>query len=195
MRGKVILAVGTIALVAALAYQAQESSPVLCQEDFPRLGEIVGYRSQAMEPSPEELETLPKDTIFDKRSYQDAAGNWFFVSLVIGGRSKSSLHRPEICIPSQGFQMTEPHTIRVGDVDWRRVTLSRGAAGSIGFSYTFYNQTGYHTSSHIARIFRDVWDRSVLNRIDRWAMLTVNSSCVDDRDISRFLQKLGGLVK
>ena len=40
------------------------------------------------------------------------------------------------------------------------------------------------------RIFRDVWDRSVLNRIDRWVMLTVNSSTAVDSEIESFLERL-----
>ena len=43
-------------------------------------------------------------------------------------------------------------------------------------AYTFFNQDGLRTASHLRRIFADVWDRSIHNRIDRWVMVTVHVS-------------------
>ena len=91
--------------------------------------------------------------------------------------------------------MADPRMVEVGGVEWRLVTLARGLLPPLGFAYTFFNQDGFRTSSHVRRIFRDVWDRSVLRRIDRWAMLTVNSSFSDDRRVSEFLLRLKGVVK
>ena len=91
--------------------------------------------------------------------------------------------------------MADPRTVEVGGVEWRLVTLARGLLPPLGFSYTFFNQDGFRTSSHVSRIFRDVWDRSMRRRIDRWAMLTVNSSFSDDRRVSEFLMRLKEVVK
>ncbi len=60
----------------------------------------------------------------------------------------------------------------------------------MGFAYTFFNQDGYRTSSHLRRIFRDVWDRSMRGRIDRWVMLTVHSSVSDGAHLAAFLCEL-----
>ena len=60
----------------------------------------------------------------------------------------------------------------------------------MGFAYTFFNQDGYRTSSHLRRIFRDVWDRSIRGRIDRWVMLTVYTSVSDETRLAAFLGKL-----
>ena len=86
--------------------------------------------------------------------------------------------------------MTNPRTVNVGGVDWHVVTLARKDAPPMGFAYTFFNQDGYRTSSHLRRIFRDVWDRSVRGRIDRWVMVTVNASDADDFKLSRTLASL-----
>lgn len=42
--------------------------------------------------------------------------------------------------------------------------------------YTFFNQAGMRTASHTRRILQDVLDRSFLNRIDRWVMVSVQAS-------------------
>ena len=61
---------------------------------------------------------------------------------------------------------------------------------SLGFCYTFFNQDGFRTPSHVKRILRDIWDRSVHNRIDRWVMITVNSSRTDDAGMIDFIAKI-----
>jgi len=195
MRKAIIPAFTAILTVAVMAYQGVTVEPTLCDVPDVKLRELAGYESQPYEPSEAELTVLPKDTQFDKRVYLAADGNWYQVSVIIGGKNKSSIHRPELCIPSQGFQMVKPHTITVDGRDWHRVSLTKGTARPIGFAYTFFNHTGYKTSSHIRRIFRDVWDRSIIGRIDRWVMVTVNSSEDDDERLAAFLSKLEEMLK
>lgn len=188
--GCVVTALALALVVPAMVYQAQSPEPVVCEPPEVVLAEIDGFESRALEPSEAELQTLPADTRFVKRMYANARGDWFQVTAVIGGVKKSSIHRPELCLPSQGFQMTDPRDATAGGADWRFISLLRRDAPPLGFAYTFFNQAGYRTPSHMKRIFRDVWDRSVHNRIDRWVMLTVNSSTAADAAIAAFLERL-----
>ena len=159
------------------------------------LPEIAGFTFEELPMSEAEYETLPKDTTIIRRRYTAPDGHWYQASAVIGGRSKSSVHRPELCLPGQGYQMTAPHTLAVGPVSWRVLTLERGTEGRTGFAYTFVNGTGFRTSSNLVRIFTDVWDRSIRGRIDRWVMLTVSSSRSDDAGLAAFLKLMEGVVK
>ena len=180
---------------SCMVYQGLTVEPTLCEAPTVRLGELPDFKSEVLPVSEAELHTLPDDTIIDKRLYTDGNGVWYQVSLVIGGRSKSSIHRPELCLPSQGFQMADPRTIEVDDIDWHVVSLTRGAVPEHVFAYTFFNQAGYRTSSHLRRIFRDVLDRSLLSRIDRWAMLTVSAGTADERRLRDFLSRFTEFVK
>ena len=124
-----------------------------------------------------ELTVLPKDTRIMKRIYQRPAdGVRFLVSAVIGGQSKSSLHRPELCMPAQGYTMSNPHTLEIPGRPFRAIHLLRAGVPPSVLAYTFFNQAGVRTSSHTRRILLDTWDRSVHNRIDRWVMVTVSAS-------------------
>ena len=194
MRKIVIPALATALVSAVMLYQAKTVEPVLCELPDVRLTEIPGFTSEKLEPSEAERHVLPADTVIDRRLYTAPNGACFQVSMVFGGKSKSSIHRPELCLPGQGFQMESPRDVTVGDVAWHLVTLSRKDSPKLGFAYTFFNQDGYRTSSHLRRIFRDVWDRSILGRIDRWAMVTVNASTADDRLLAAFLERLKGVV-
>ena len=183
-----------VLVVAMMLYQARTVNPVLCEAPSVKLMEIKGFASEPIAISEAERTVLPADTEIDKRRYVSPDGE-FLVSVVVGGRSKSSIHRPELCLPAQGFQMASPRTVEVGGVEWHVITLARKEASSMGFAYTFFNQDGYRTSSHLRRIFRDVWDRSMRGRIDRWVMLTVNSSISDEARLMAFLGKLKEVIR
>ena len=183
-----------VLVVAVMLYQARTVNPVLCEAPSVKLMEIKGFASEPIAISEAERTVLPADTEIDKRRYVSPDGE-FLVSVVVGGRSKSSIHRPELCLPAQGFQMASPRTVEVGGVEWHVVTLARKEASSMGFAYTFFNQDGYRTSSHLRRVFRDVWDRSMRGRIDRWVMLTVNSSISDEARLMAFLGKLKEVIR
>lgn len=179
-----------VVVVSAMLYQAATPAVTVAKAPDVRLPEIGGYAWTAVEPSSAEIEVLPKDTRIEKRRYTGDDGSWFLVSLVVGGKSKSSIHRPELCLPAQGLRMESPHTVEVGGVDWRTIRLVSKDSPPFGFAYTFFNQDGFRTASHVARILRDVFDRGVFNRIDRWVMLTVVSSRCDDDGLSVFLGRL-----
>ena len=177
-------------VVPAMLYQATTPEVVVAEAPRVALGEISGFSSEVLEASEAELTVLPKDTQIFKRRYESADGGWMVVSMVIGGKSKSSIHRPELCLPAQGFAMVNPRTRMVDGRSWRCIDLVAKDSPTFGFAYTFFNQEGYSTASHTARIFRDVVDRSILNRIDRWVMVTVHSSFGGDAEMLSVLSKL-----
>lgn len=182
-------------LMLVMLFQLQTPKLVLSEDLGRHLGEIEGFNSEIVAPSEAELNVLPTDTRIEKRLYTDEYGRWFQVSLIVGGASKGSIHRPELCLPAQGFQMKEPKNIEAGGVKWHVIKLDRGVYGALGFAYTFFNQAGFHTSSHTRRILQDVWDRSILSRIDRWHMVTVNAYSSEDKALKAFLVKLEEVVE
>ncbi len=119
----------------------------------------------------------------------------FSVSSVVSGPAKQSLHRPELCLPSQGFDMGDDRVVRVGSTDWHVIELmAKGGRGAALFAYTFFNQDGCSTHSHEVRILRDVWDRTVHNRVDRWAMITVHLNMPDEAVLRAVLESLESVV-
>ena len=191
MRGIAIPAVATVLMCAAMWYQSLTPEPVVAEAPAVHIRDVDGYGVTELEPGEAELTILPADTRFIKRLYVADDGRWFQITAVIGGASKSSIHRPELCLPAQGFQMEKPRDLMACGLDWHVLSLERRGSPALGFAYTFFNQTGYRTSSHMRRIFRDVWDRSINNRIDRWVMITVNAHTADDGEIAAFLDQVG----
>lgn len=147
---------------------------------------------------------LPKDTKIVKRVYRSASGVQFNATAVIGGAGKSSIHRPELCLPSQGFLMSSPTDFTVDGRPFHALEISSGGNPPATLVYTFFNQNGVRTASHLRRIFLDTWDRSVHGRIDRWVMVTVHASALqgfslarpsDRSELERFLHLIGEMLQ
>ena len=194
MRNVLISFVAVAFVVVAMFCQTRAVDPVYCEAPSVTFPDLAGFTSELSGISEAEREGLPADTEVVKCRYVLPDENWFQVTAVIGGRSRDSIHRPERCLPAQGFQMMSPRNAEVGGVGWHLVELARREAVSMNFAYTFFDQDGYSTGSHLRRIFRDVWDRSVRGRIDRWVMLTVFSSVSDETAFKAFLDKLKGVI-
>ena len=87
-----------------------------------------------------------------------------------------SIHRPELCLPSQGFVLSERNIIHLSEsVPMATFALRKeGTLGTSGFAYLFLNSK-IATVSNIKRVLGDCLERSICNRIPRWAMITIQS--------------------
>ena len=182
-------------LLPVMAFQSIAPKPVLTEAPEINFPVVEGFKAEWVEPSTAETNVLRGATI-DKRVYKMDNGFWFQVTAVTSGESKGSLHSPELCLPSQGFDMGVGRIVVEKGVEWRLIPLTaKGDMPDALFAYTFFNQEGYRTSRHESRIWRDVWDRTVHNRIDRWVMITVHVPIKDEAFMRGLMRILGGMVK
>jgi len=57
-------------------------------------------------PEPEVvLNYLPKDTSFVDRYYQSPDGFWVNLTIILMGADRTSIHRPDYCLPGQGWSI------------------------------------------------------------------------------------------
>jgi exosortase len=65
----------------------------------------VNWEGQPVDVTPIEREVLPPDTGFSRKSYVSLHNlhNQVFLSIVLSGRDRTSIHRPEICLVGQGW--------------------------------------------------------------------------------------------
>ena len=133
-----------------------------------------------------ERDTLAKDTQFVRKIYTGPERDQIFVSIVLSGDDMTnSIHRPERCLPAQGWnvQSSSKRTIQVPGgkalqvtklqnrqiietADKRRFTLN---------NLNYYWFIGYRdmTASHLSRTGIDLRDRIVGGYSQRWAYITV----------------------
>ncbi|MBR0057194.1 MAG: exosortase [Kiritimatiellae bacterium] len=129
-----------------------------------------------------EHDLLPADTRIMKCNYYDTLGNGWKVSVVVNGRSRLSIHRPEICLPAQGWSIERGHienfplaggeSLAVHCMDVRPRASS--SSQRMGHGYFFVNPR-QRAASHFRRIFISVRDRALARRVTRWAMVTISA--------------------
>lgn len=135
--------------------------------------------------SKEEYEQLPKDTQFVKSLYQNPAGDQLYVSIVLTGRERESIHRPERCLKGQGHTIVSIAQTPVpmpgrAPLDVTMMLNERSISLPQG-SYTYYSFYAYwfvgqnrETPSHLMRMFWLAWDRVVHSVAHKWAYVAVS---------------------
>ncbi len=132
----------------------------------------------------EEYEQLPKDTQFVKAIYQNDLGESLQVSIVLSGRERESIHRPERCLVGQGFHLARGEVVAVpipGRPDLQvQVFLTQRKqeafldGGEVfGFYAFWFVGQGRETPRHLTRMFWLAWDRVVRGVAHRWAYIAV----------------------
>jgi exosortase len=180
----------TLFVCSLMILQSVSPSPSLTEAKEFIFPEYAGLQVEKGFASEAELTTLPKDTRIQKRIYSKNGNVLFRISEITSGKYKSSIHRPELCLPSQGFVMLSPRTVKAGKYSWRVISLLTKDGSEFLFAYTFFNQDSFATASHVSRIFKDICDRTFLNKIDRWTMLTIDSSISDIDAFVKILERV-----
>lgn len=134
--------------------------------------------------SKEEYDVLPKDTQFVKSAYTNDAGDRVFVSIVLSGAERGSIHRPQRCLPGQGHKNLEEHNLTIPlagegrDMGVRVIESDvLGYNREIAYhSYYAYWFAGLNreTPSHYMRMFWLAWDRVFRSQAHKWAYIAVS---------------------
>jgi hypothetical protein len=135
-----------------------------------------------------ESQLLPADTVVLKRIYRHPSGRAVHVSLVLSGRERASIHRPEVCLIGQGRTILDRYRLDVpieGQPPLRVMVLDlRQEAGRTGadpeglesyYAYWFVGkdrQTPYHWQ----RMWWMGQDRIFRNVAHRWAYIAIGGS-------------------
>ncbi len=115
---KRLIAVQVVLLVAFIAIfllpKQTTSSPAGIAMTLPNF--VDGWIADDAEVTAREREVLAKDTEFARKIYTSPAGDQIYVSIVMSGDDMTnSIHRPERCLPAQGWslQTTEKRVVPV----------------------------------------------------------------------------------
>jgi len=69
--------------------------------------EVAGYKSEAFKQPEGVVNALPPDTSFGQIRYLADDGFWSMVNVVLMGTARSSIHKPQICLTAQGWNINE----------------------------------------------------------------------------------------
>jgi EpsI family protein len=159
----------------------------------PALPEFVGEWYGADQPVLQgERDILGPDTQFVRKLYTNARGDQIFVSIVFSGPDMStSIHRPERCLPAQGWTIADTRvteipigsqilkTTRLHDV--RSFRNENGELVNV-YALNYYWFVGHNarTPSHYQRTWIDIRDRVLRGENQQWAYVTIASTITKD---------------
>ena len=82
---------------------------------------VPGFRSEPLPLNTREQEWLPDDTLYGRRRYFSLTDSFFGdLNVVVMERDRTSIHKPQYCLPAGGFHITSEETIEL------QVTLEDG---------------------------------------------------------------------
>jgi hypothetical protein len=167
--------------------------------------EWIGQPTEVTAP---EREILPPDTGFSRKLYVSVAdpGRQVLLSIVLSGRDRTSIHRPELCLVGQGWTIegsfvrrfrsagaagidrgADPALAGAARMDFpatvlrvRRDLATPGGrvAGPQLVAYWFVAGDGIEPT-YAGRLWHDAWNRLVHGRADRWAYVIAQTAAPD----------------
>lgn len=152
---------------------------------------VLGMPGKDFPPSEAEMSILPKDTEFAKKTYTDPWGNSVNCQIVLSGGDRRSIHRPEACLPGQGWNMLANQPFEVGleggkKLMVKKLRLSREVETSPGIRRTllmlylyWYVGSDYTTHDQIERVVRSNVDLLLYNLVHRWAYVIVSAPILE----------------
>ena len=170
-----------------------------CQRDY-RAGEVSSSNTCPVCGSPvgpmtlSEKEILPADTTLLRKQYANPSGNRVYVTIVLSGKERVSIHRPQVCLVGQGNEIAHTEDLEVPlegrkplDVValelLRRVRNAEGAQLEAASYYAYwFAGKGRETPSHTQRMIWMATDRIFHNVAHRWAYISVSGSRDKDTD-------------
>jgi EpsI family protein len=142
-----------------------------------------------------EREILPPDTGYSRKLYVPLAdpSHAVFFSIVLSGRDRTSIHRPELCLVGQGWTIDQSDRHRfaypasMGGSDFpatmlhvqREVTTPRGPVKVPQLVCYWFVSSDRVVATHWQRFASDAWDRLRHWRADRWAYVLLQTDAAD----------------
>ena len=154
-----------------------------------------------------ELDWLPPDTTYGRRRYTFSDKTWIESSVVLMGQDRTSIHKPEYCLPGQGFSIDlrevvtipilQPHAY---DLPVMKLTTSKTAHDRNGrevplrgvYIYWFVAD-GKLATRHLDRM--GMMTKGLLSEgeLQRWAYVTYFAICQPGDEEATF-DKMAGFI-
>lgn len=205
-RQKIMLAAMVLGLIGITAAGLQQvrsgqrlGAPGVVTRDLPGanklelfLPEAPGFKSQWVEASAAVTNKLPADTSFGQRVYQAVDGFTAQMTVVLMGTDRSSIHKPQICLPAQGWQIQQTEVTKVmvpRPTRYALPVIKIMAASQIPVNGQMVAARGIYVywfvadgelsadASGFRRLGRSLWHLVRTGELQRWAYVSLFAVC------------------
>ena len=155
-----------------------------------------------------ELEWLPKDTTYGRRVYRAPDGFKAFFTAVLMGRDRTSIHKPQQCLPAQGLaiEKAEPVSIPIAQPQayelpalkltaGRQLTLPSGEKVQQRALYVYwFVADGELTADHNQRMWSMAKHLLTRGELQRWAYVSCLAYCLPGQEDATY-SRMEKLIK
>ena len=167
---------------------------VVVQIDLP--ARVLDFTSTNVPESEVELAYFPKDTSYAARLYQAADGLGIRNTIILMGADRTSIHRPDYCLPGQGWNIDSKATVKVSlagqppyDLPVAKWVVSNsfqtsdGRKQKVGGVYVFwFVADNEQTVDNVQRLWWLMRDLLCTGRLQRWAYISYFSTCAPGQE-------------
>jgi hypothetical protein len=184
-----------------------QAIPGIIKMDFDLPAQVLDFTSKKEAQDQSVLNTLPQDTSYAQRLYTATNGFWVNANIILMGMDRTSIHKPDFCLPGQGWQIgpkttvdipipgKHPYQLRVAK--WTITNFIQGADGQrqkVSGLYVFwFVAKNEQTTSHEQRIWWLTRDLLTTGVLQRWAYISYFAVCLPGQEDATF-EKMKKLI-
>jgi hypothetical protein len=172
---------------------------------------VLDFTSSNVPTAQIELDYLPKDTSYAQRYYFASDNFWAQAQVVLMGADRTSIHRPEYCLPGQGWQIRDKTEVKLPIAGTRpyglpvmKWTVSKtypapdGSQQAVSGLYVFWFVTqGQTTDSFPTMLKSMLFNQLTSGVLQRWAYVSYFTACApgqEDVTFARMKQLIAASV-
>ena len=170
--------------------------------DFDLPAHVLDFSSKKEAQDQTVLDTLPKDTSYAQRLYTATNGLWVNANIILMGMDRTSIHKPEFCLPGQGWRIDQKATVNIPIAGtppyqlhvakWTITNFlqnSNGQKQEVRGLYVFwFVARDEQTTSHWQRIWWLTRDLLTKGALQRWAYISYFAVCLPGQEDATFDQ-------
>lgn len=144
------------------------------------------YQGREYDMTASEKNHLDPGVKLVRNLYSSSTGRQIMSTVILSGFEKRSLHRPEVCLPSQGWTVTDRTPVTLRLADGREITVmmvrifrdaepqpgTRIRSRAVNF-YWYIGSDGTTCPDHYEHVFLSYFDSVFRNVQHRWAMASI----------------------
>jgi hypothetical protein len=160
------------------------------------LPDVAGFHSEPIPIDEGILNLLPHDTTYGRRLYTTDDGFRAGGSVIVMGSDRTSIHKPEFCLPGNGWRIvtketddikiTNPHPYNLPVMKWtvqQQVRDANGQPANLGGIYVFWFVNDHEiTREHSGRMISIAKSMLTKGELERWAYISYLVMCAPGQE-------------
>jgi hypothetical protein len=171
---------------------------VKMQIDLPEY--VLDFTSTNMPEAKIVVDYLPKDTSYASRHYFATNGAWAMANVILMGADRTSIHRPDYCLPGQGWQIRDKTEVKLNIAGAQPYTLPvmkwtvsntfqtpDGSRQTVSGLYVFWFVTKNQTTDDFPTMLKSMLFNQLTHGVlQRWAYVSYFTVCLPGQEDATF---------